>query len=245
MLENNLCVKNSLTSEVINGLKSLIYPEICLGCNNKFVAVCDSCRAKWSLPAQRFSIGDLMISSVLIYDSASSRIILKAKEDRNMVARELMACALAKSIYAWCGKVDFENLLLVPIPSTPAAIRRRGGSFLHPILDQALDNCEEMGLPRIRWKNILTHQKRVRDQSELSFKQRVKNLENAFTVSEQALQKTELELGQTDSPGILLIDDVVTTGATLSSAAQALIERKMTVLGAASVCASAHRLLIR
>lgn len=238
-------MKNILTSEVIKGLRSLIYPEICLGCNDKFVAVCDSCRAKWSSPAHRFSIGDLMVSSVLIYDSASSRIILKAKEDRNKVARELMARALAKSIYAWSGKVDFESLLLVPIPSTPTAIRRRGGSFLHPILEQALNNCEEMGLPRIRWENILTHQKKVRDQSELSFKQRAKNLENAFTVREQAMRNSELELGLTDLQGILLIDDVVTTGATLSSAAQALIERKMTVLGAASVCASAHRLLIR
>ncbi|MFM8752799.1 MAG: phosphoribosyltransferase family protein [Actinomycetota bacterium] len=44
---------------------------------------------------------------------------------------------------------------------------------------------------------------------------------------------------------IIVVDDVLTTGATLRNAILALNERKMTVLGAATACASAHQLLIR
>ncbi|MFM8235920.1 MAG: phosphoribosyltransferase family protein [Actinomycetota bacterium] len=41
------------------------------------------------------------------------------------------------------------------------------------------------------------------------------------------------------------MDDVITTGSTIREAVRALKERNLTVLGAATACASQRRLLIR
>ena len=59
------------------------------------------------------------------------------------------------------------------------------------------------------------------------------------------MKATEDECDRLSRRPIIIVDDVVTTGATLSSAYMALRERKMTVLGASTACASAHQLLIR
>jgi predicted amidophosphoribosyltransferase len=132
--------------------------------------------------------------------------------------------------------LSISHCLLVPIPSTKTAVRKRGGSFLHPILDQLVALQKEKNGVRWRWKELLVHQKSVRDQSELSYSARQSNMARAFRLRSDDLVR--------ERP-ILLIDDVLTTGATLDSAFRALRERNLTVLGAATVCASAHRLLIR
>ena len=92
----------------------------------------------------------------------------------------------------------------------------------------------------MQWKEALKHNKSVLDQSGLNYQERKNNLDNAFR-----LIKSEREIEAMTKKPIILIDDVVTSGATLLSAESALRERKMTVLGAATACASAHHLLIR
>ena len=84
-----------------------------------------------------------------------------------------------------------------------------------------------------QWAELLSYRKKVRDQATLTSLERQENLRSAFTVSHYL-----------DCP-VILVDDVVTTGATLKNAIDALRERKMTVLGAVTACASAHQLLIR
>lgn len=225
--------------DVLDGLRTLVFPEICMVCGEKFEVICERCRHSWLMPAQHFCISNLKISSVVRYDNLSSKIILKAKEDRNKAARELMAVSLAISVASWRNEVNLNQVLLVPIPSTKKAIRRRGDSFLHPVLEMARHLLESEYGVGVRWENLLFHQKKVRDQSELSFQQRAENLADAFAVKGNLLARDDIEKRQ-----IILIDDVVTTGATLLSATQALEERKMTVLGAATVCATSHRLRI-
>jgi predicted amidophosphoribosyltransferase len=150
-----------------------------------------------------------------------------------------MASALSSAL----EKFELENRelsisrsLLVPIPSSRSAIRRRGGSFLHPILEQLVELQIKKNGVRWRWKEVLIHNKIVRDQSELSFAQRQSNMSGDFTLRSDDL---------IEARPIFLVDDVLTTGATLDSAFRALRERNLTVLGAATVCASPHRLLIR
>ena len=69
---------------------------------------------------------------------------------------------------------------------------------------------------------ILTHTRTVRDQSELNAQQRWNNLNGSMVVS-----GTPVGLGK-----VLLVDDLVTTGATLSEAARALRYAGIEVIGA-------------
>lgn len=226
-------------TDVLGGLRTLVFPEICIVCGERFEVICQSCKHPWQMPGQQFHISDLKISTVVRYDNSSSKVILKAKEDRNKAALQLMALSLATSVASWRHEVNLNQVLLVPIPSTKKAIKRRGDSFLHPVLDMVRHNLRSKYGIELKWESLLFHQKRVRDQSELSFQQRAENLANAFAVKEKLLTIDEIQKSQ-----IILIDDVVTTGATLLSATQALEERKMTVLGAATACATSHRLPI-
>jgi predicted amidophosphoribosyltransferase len=224
---------------IFSALTSLVFPKICMYCQVEFATLCLKCRQFWLAPVQRRYVKGLAVNSVLAYNAASSRIIIQAKESRNRVAQFWMARALSTAL----EKFELDNpalsislCLLVPIPSTKTAVRKRGGSFLHPILDQLVALQKEKNGVRWRWKELLVHQKSVRDQSELSYSARQSNMARAFRLRSDDLVR--------ERP-ILLIDDVLTTGATLDSAFRALRERNLTVLGAATVCASAHRLLIR
>ena len=224
---------------IFSALSSLVFPKICIYCQVEFAPLCLKCQQFWLTPVQRRYVKGLAVNSTLAYNAASSRIVIQAKESRNRVAQFWMARALSTAL----EKFELENsalsishCLLVPIPSSKSAIRRRGGSFLHPILDKLVELQKQENGVRWRWKELLIHQKSVRDQSELSYTARQSNMAGAFRVRSDEL---------IEARPILLIDDVVTTGATLDSAFRALRERNLTVLGAATVCASAHRLLIR
>ncbi|MFM7451433.1 MAG: ComF family protein [Actinomycetota bacterium] len=224
---------------IFSALSSLVFPKICIYCQVEFAPLCLKCQQFWLAPVQRRYVKGLAVNSILAYNAASSRIVIQAKESRNRVAQFWMARALSTALEKFelgNPSLSISHCLLVPIPSTKSAIRKRGGSFLHPILDKLVELQKEKSGVRWRWKELLIHQKSVRDQSELSYTARQSNMASAFRLRSDDLVR--------ERP-ILLIDDVLTTGATLDSAFWALRERNLTVLGAATVCASAHRLLIR
>lgn len=108
--------------------------------------------------------------------------------------------------------IDF----LIPIPSRRSAARLRGRQF---IADIAAASSKTFDIP-IAYP--LTHRRSVRDQSGLHLEERWNNLEGAFVV-----------VGEQELPGgVLLIDDLVTTGATLCEAARALRYAGIKVIGA-------------
>jgi predicted amidophosphoribosyltransferase len=110
--------------------------------------------------------------------------------------------------------------VLVPAPSTPAAVRRRG--FDHTAELAALA-AERVGLP----SRTLVKSRRRKDQAGLSTRARRRNLEESMWVpfrSEEA---------------VIIIDDVRTTGATLRECERALSAAGFTVVGKV-VVASAH-----
>ena len=226
--------------EVAEGLRTLVFPELCLVCEREPVEICGQCVMPWKSSPSRFVINSLDIYAAVPYSNEVSGVVLKAKEDGLRIAQKLLAKALTRSIISWSRVVDLNSCVLVPIPSTKKAIRRRGGSFLHPILQMSIHELAGKGFKSVQWKELLRHSKSVQDQSQLNHEQRWTNLNNAFQ-----LIKNDREIKAIIDKQIILVDDVVTSGATLLSAESSLRERKMTVLGAATACASAHHLLIR
>ena len=191
---------------------------------------------KWSGLAQKIRFDSVPTFSTVAYDGEISTVVIKAKEERNRIARDLLAQAITRSLVSLREAIYTNQYLLVPIPSSKQAIKRRGESFLHPILKRVIElDCQSKTDNRTvgQWAELLSYRKKVRDQATLTSLERQENLRSAFTVSHYL-----------DCP-VILVDDVVTTGATLKNAIDALRERKMTVLGAVTACASAHQLLIR
>jgi len=219
--------------DVHQGLRSLIFPQICIMCGMHPGEICSACEKAWSGPPSFTRFNVVPSVSIAMYESGVSSVILKAKEERNKCAQMIIAMALLRAI-SFLKPKEFEEFVIVPIPSTPHAIRRRGESFLQPILDLVIQQAAHVG-EKWYWRELLVHSKKVRDQAGLTSQQRQVNLEGVFRVRE----------GASEQRPIIVVDDVVTTGATLRNAISALNERKMTVLGVATACASSHQLLIR
>ncbi len=229
------------TWEIIDGLRTLIFPQVCIMCESINASICNSCLSVWDAPARKLAFEYVPTYAVVTYNQQVSSVVLKAKEERNKSAQLLIAGAITLSMEALVTSLSFnlttpEKALLVPIPSSRQAIRRRGESFLHPIMNTVMGLIKEkskFSQLDLHWADLLKHQRRVRDQAGLTSTERAENLSGAFSV-----------LDDPQCP-VILVDDVVTTGSTLKNAVKAFEERKMTVLGAITACASAHQLLIR
>ena len=105
---------------------------------------------------------------------------------------------------------------LIPIPSRKSAARQRGRQFIAEVSQGA---SIKHSIPLV---SPLMHARKVRDQSGLHLQERWNNLEGAFVV--------EKEHGLRGN--VVLIDDLVTTGATLCEAARALRYAGIQVIGA-------------
>lgn len=219
--------------DIHQGLRSLIFPQICIMCGMRPGDICSACEESWGRPPSFTRFQAVPSVSVAMYQSGVSSVILKAKEERNRCAQMIIASALFRAI-KFLKTDEVKEFVLVPIPSTPQAIHRRGESFLQPILNLVIEQAANVG-EKWCWRDLLVHSKKVRDQAGLTSQQRQLNLEGVFRLRE----------GVREHRPIIVVDDVVTTGATLRNAISALNERKMTVLGAATACASSHQLLIR
>ena len=83
-------------------------------------------------------------------------------------------------------------------------------------------------LESLKSLEILHHQRAVRDQSQLNSQQRSRNIAGAFSTS----YKLAEALDSGNIGPLIIVDDLVTTGATLAEAIRALRTAGFTVIGA-------------
>jgi len=124
-------------------------------------------------------------------------------------------------------------VFVVPVPSSPAAVRRRGDAPLDLLARAAV---REVGLSSrdLIVSPALRLRRRVADQSGLDHRQRASNVESAM----QVRTRWGRSLG---GVACLLVDDVLTTGATLVEAARALRVGGAGHIAAATVAATQRR----
>ncbi|MDR1266376.1 MAG: hypothetical protein LBK42_12685 [Propionibacteriaceae bacterium] len=118
---------------------------------------------------------------------------------------------------------------LVPIPSAPAAVRRRGWDCGRCLAGAASRRLVAAGLGA-KIQPLLRHGRRVADQSGLGWAERRANLSGAYRLARRPAEPW---------PPIVLVDDVVTTGASLAEGWRALAAAGGRVVGAATIAATA------
>ncbi len=149
--------------------------------------------------------------SALLYTPIASKIILAAKESSLKGADELIIDAV---IHALVKAVPDTTLFrLVPVPSSKASQRRRGRSF---VVDLVTQISQRTGIPML---DCLQLSRKVLDQSGLHRDERASNLAGAFSLNSSARGE------------LILVDDVVTTGATLREAARAVNSQGFQAVG--------------
>ena len=203
---------------VIEELSQLLFPTRCYGCHAIGLSICSTCRREWHPHFYTTHVQGIKVHSAIIYTPTASRIILAAKESGLKGADQLIVDAIVHVLEK--ANFDSYNVRLVPIPSSVPNRRRRGRSFIPEI-------CKQISaITSIPVISALTINRRVKDQSSLSAKARLTNMRGAFSISTNTYPRGDL----------ILIDDVVTTGATVSEAARALNSHGFHVLASVTAC---------
>lgn len=143
------------------------------------------------------------VYSAFGYDGIARKIILRAKDSGEPYLTRPMAKYIAE-LYKIVGK---KCDVIAFVPCSKKNLRKRGYDHMRHTASYLSD---ELDLPTV---NALKRVGRTHDQTEVKNEDRKINVENVFVCKE----KEKLQ-GKT----VLLVDDVVTTGATLDACVAAL-----------------------
>ena len=189
----------------------LLYPPRCGGCDRRDTLFCDNCRNQ-VLPPHQGRHGVRGVRSLICAGEFSGPLRtaihnFKYESDRRLSAplADLLHNALRDSI-AW-KSLSASPPLLVPVPLHPAKEKARGYNqslLLASDLATATGWAVDQSLKRIR---------QTESQVGLDIEKRRENVRDAFEWQ-----------GEVAPHSVLLIDDVCTTGATLSECTLALID---------------------
>ena len=219
----------------IHSLKDLIYPNICICCGKTGAIVCPNCSEYWLANPKKSKVDGNILFFVTTYNEITSPVILAAKEAGNADSVELIARSIASSIsFAILNLGISQPINLVTIPSQLSAIRRRGRDHIKDLVQEVITQLNEQNIDAI-YLPILKPMKKSKDQSNLNGLERKENMSNAFIVKSSPISQS----------AVILIDDLVTTGASIQEGVRALAEAKITVDAVVTACAVGRNSLIR
>lgn len=159
--------------------------------------------------------------SVFSYQGSAGKVLRCIKREGTEEFVQYFAIQMKKSQEAFIRRVAPD--CIVPVPLHPSRQRSRGFNQAE-LLAKALG--EQLELPV---RLLLKKTKRTMDQKSLGRLERKKNVQDVFSVDAEALGE--------DIPGVvLLVDDVVTTGSTLSACAAVLKAQGILRVAFISVC---------
>ncbi len=226
---------------LVLGAGDLLLGGACPGCQQPGLGLCARCRtlvarrpAGWTRP-DPCPAGYPPTVTSSDYDPVMRRVIAAHKERDALTLTGFLAGRLALSIAGLLQQPAAlgRRILLVPMPSNPAAVRRRG-----------LDSVRTLstGAKRLLWQStglwvevapMLRLRRVLADQAGLGATMRIENLRGGL-VADRPWKWPAESL-------IVLVDDVTTTGASLTEAARALRAAQLPVLGAAVLAATRRR----
>lgn len=196
-----------------NFLIDLLFPNYCLGCHQRGFYICPSCLEKIDKPNREISKN---IWSVFDYRDP---LIRKAIWELKYYHRYQLAYQLGVLLYnysleklSFLAKETSDPVIVIPIPMSRRKQWKRGYNQAFHI---ARGFCEKINPNTVSLeKNILIKKIKTPPQAKIKNKySRIKNVQGSFKVKNKDKIK-----GKT----ILIIDDVVTTGATVKEAGRVL-----------------------
>ena len=206
---------NTITNNILN----IVFPVKCMLCDKSGVDLCLGClkdapaaereSAKWIFP---------------LYDYRHPAIkkslwLLKYKGKRRLasVFAEIIYGKMLEELSELSILENFVEPILIPIPLSPQRYRERGYNQAQLICEELIKINNLRGDIDIKLENNILikpkdteHQARIKDRRE-----RMKNMAGTFEIKNKNLNLIK-------NRNVILVDDILTTGATLSEAKKVL-----------------------
>lgn len=210
-----------------------LFPVTCGGCGAADSRLCGECLDALGCAVEpgleEFPDLELRVVSAMPYVPELQTVLDSFKErGRADLAKELSSLLLISlrriGVLMRGGEISTvttalrggETVLLIPVPSRKRARARRGYHHIQLLLERAMPAAQPVA--------ALRHVRAVADQSKLDRDARSRNLHGAFVASPAVRGRA-----------CVVVDDLLTTGATLAEAARALRAAGATVIGAAVI----------
>jgi competence protein ComFC len=215
-----------LIKNLFSGFLHLFYPRVCAVCSTDLMmgedVICISCL--YQMPLTRFwvdrenPVAKIFWGRVNIENACAYFFFSKGSKYRPLLhklkyqGQRGIGVELGKQYGLALGKSElYKGIdIVVPVPLHPKKLRIRGYNQAEVIAEGI---AQGMGI-EISTKHLI-RKEFTETQTRKTRSERVKNVADAFAL------KDENELG---GKHILLVDDVVTTGATLEACAEKLLE---------------------
>jgi len=221
----------------INDFSHLFFPHNCLGCSSDAIEhrqiLCAKCFTQ--LPetgffqhadnkTEKIFYGRIALQQAgsMYYftkDSLIQKLIFELKYRGNKTAGSLLGSITGQAIKK---SMRFENVdLVIPLPLNPAKEKKRGYNQAAIIAESIASEIQKPLLVDAAYRTVFTQ-----TQTHKGRISRWQNMEGVFAVK---------DLSAVTGKHILLVDDVLTTGATLESCARCLIQVPGTQISIATV----------
>lgn len=223
----------------------LVLGSSCVGCGQPGRALCATCRrslpgagsAHWPTPTPPGLVPPYAAGE---YDDLLRSMVLAHKERRVLGLAgplgEVLAVSVCAAIRDRAAGPD-APVLLVPIPSRPAATRQRGHDPTLAMTRAAAGELRRRHTPA-HVVRLLWLRSGVVDQAGLDARDRAANLGGSMAAPAGAVLAARRRWPRAH---VLLCDDVLTTGSTLREGQRALEASGVKVLAAAAVAATRRR----
>ncbi|WP_235562137.1 ComF family protein [Marmoricola sp. Leaf446] len=227
----------------------LVHGGCCVGCGRAGRSLCRACAAR--LPTRGRPTrptpcppGLVACSTAGEYDGLLRALVLAHKEQAVLALAGPLAGCLAVALEPFldpAGRAPVRTLL-VPVPSPRHVVRGRGHDPVLRVARRAAARLRRTSGGVVEVAPLLTTRLPVADQAGLDSGARRRNREGTLAVRpgpRAALARTGVPVR------VLVVDDVLTTGATVREAQRALEVSGVPVAGVATVAATRRRLPVR
>lgn len=186
----------------------LIFPPRCQHCGRVDTYFCTTCKDNLQDIPINITLVDvppmMMVASTGVHHDILQSSVQALKYNRQQSLGQLHAQRL-KSVL---DNLDWQFDIIIPVPLHSARLQERGYNQAKEISQPLAELCNA-----IHYDDVLIRTSQTRTQVGLNRMERIDNVKGAFGVSSSILiDKT-----------VLLVDDVKTTGATMSACAEVML----------------------